>query len=156
MLEMKDKLDALQFKTGDCYMIMDLGAGTADMVCHEIIGPFEVREMISSFGGPWGSSYIDDDIIEIFDNIFGKDKMKQFRENTPKLYWELLDNIEKSKQRFFLNKKAAGTHQIETPRGFDQFMKDNISDNLEELVSNFEYLGESGLVFISLYYYLPK
>ncbi|ETO01571.1 hypothetical protein RFI_35869 [Reticulomyxa filosa] len=112
--------------------------------------------MISSFGGPWGSSYIDNDIIEIFDNIFGKDKMKQFREKIPKRYWELLDNIEKSKQRFFLNKKTTGTYRIETPYEFDQFMKDNIPSNLEELVSNFECLGESGLVFSSLYYYLPK
>ncbi|ETO02558.1 hypothetical protein RFI_34860, partial [Reticulomyxa filosa] len=106
---------------------------TADMVCHEIIGPFEVREMVASFGGPWGSSYIDNDIIAIFDNIFGKDKMKQFRENMPKRYWELLDNIEKSKQRFFLNKKTTGIHRIEVPYDFDQFMKDNISNNLEEL-----------------------
>ncbi|ETO03328.1 hypothetical protein RFI_34082 [Reticulomyxa filosa] len=152
MLEMKDKLDTVQFKTGDCYMMMDLGAGTADMVCHEITGPFEVKEMVASFGGPWGSYYINKDIEAIFDKIFtiksnkksDEKKMKEFQATHPIHYLQLLENIEKSKQRFFNNKKTTGVYRIEIPYEFDQFMQDNIPSNLEELVSNFKYLEESG------------
>ncbi|ETO18965.1 hypothetical protein RFI_18273, partial [Reticulomyxa filosa] len=129
--------NTVQFKTGDCYVMMDLGAGTADIVCHEIIGPFEVREMISSFGGPWGSSYIDKDVEIIFDEIFqtksGEKKMKEFQAVYSTHYLKLLENIENGKQRFFNNKKIIGTHRIEVPYEFDQFMRDNISKNLEEL-----------------------
>ncbi|ETO05150.1 hypothetical protein RFI_32245, partial [Reticulomyxa filosa] len=142
----------VQFKTGDCYMMMDLGAGTADMVCHEITGPFEVKEMVASFGGPWGSYYINKDIEAIFDKIFtiksnkksDEKKMKEFQATHPIHYLQLLENIEKSKQRFFNNKKTTGVYRIEIPYEFDQFMQDNIPSNLEELVSNFKYLEESG------------
>ncbi|ETO20106.1 hypothetical protein RFI_17108 [Reticulomyxa filosa] len=142
MLEMKDNLNTTQFKTGDCYMMMDLGAGTADMVCHEIIGPFEVREMIASF-------------IVIFQHIFGEQRMHDFRAMHPKFYLRLLENIENSKHRFFSNKKTTGVHRIEIPYEFDQYMQEKIGGNLEEVVSNFEYLGESGFVlFIYIYVYM--
>ncbi|ETO32479.1 hypothetical protein RFI_04638, partial [Reticulomyxa filosa] len=153
MFEMQDNKSGVEFKTGDCYMMMDLGAGTADMVCHEIIGPFEVREMIASFGGPWGSSYIDKDVEVIFETIFGQRNMKEFQVTHPKHYVKLLENIEKSKQRFFGNKKITGVSRIEIPYEFDQFMKDHIANDLEELVSNFEYLEESGFIYFFIYYF---
>ncbi|ETO20108.1 hypothetical protein RFI_17110 [Reticulomyxa filosa] len=146
MLAMQDNRSGIQFKTGDCYMMMDLGAGTADMVCHEITAPFQVREMIASFGGPWGGSYIDHNIETIFKQIFGEERMKKFQMICPKHYFQLLDNIEKSKQRFFVNKKTTGVHRIEIPYEFDQFMQENIIGELEELVAKFKYLEESGFV----------
>ncbi|ETO15887.1 hypothetical protein RFI_21477 [Reticulomyxa filosa] len=144
MLEMKDNPNQIQFKTGDCYMMMDLGAGTADMVCHEITGPFEVREMIASFGGPWGGSYVNDDILKIIRDIFGEEHVNAFQSTHPKQYLQLLDNIESSKQRFFKIQKKTGTHRIEIPFEFDEFMRKKLIDDLEKLVSNFRYLDESG------------
>ncbi|ETO13059.1 hypothetical protein RFI_24316, partial [Reticulomyxa filosa] len=150
ILEMKEKQHDVQFNTGDCYMMMDLGAGTADTVCHEIIGPFEVREMIASFGGPWGSSCIDRDVETVFRQMVGKDVMDLFQTTYPKAYLQLLDNIEHSKQRFFLNENINGNHRIEIPREFDKFMREKISDTLQELVSNFKYQGISKLMFLYL------
>ncbi|ETO07381.1 hypothetical protein RFI_30012, partial [Reticulomyxa filosa] len=144
MLAMRDNQSGIQFKTGDCYMMMDLGAGTADMVCHEITGPFQVREMIASFGGPWGGSYIDHDVETIFKQIFGEEAMKKFQKTFPKDYLKLLADIEDSKQRFFKIQKKNGVHRIPIPYEFDQFMQKNIIGELEELVAKFEYLGESG------------
>ncbi|ETO00255.1 hypothetical protein RFI_37192 [Reticulomyxa filosa] len=132
--------------------MMDLGAGTADMVCHEITGPFEVREMIASFGGPWGSSYIDQDIEIIFGEIFGEERIKEFQVTFPKGYLEILRAIEDSKQRFFKIEKKTGVHRIQIPFEFDQFMKKKIDDDLEDLVATFEYLGESGFA-IYLYFF---
>ncbi|ETO01604.1 hypothetical protein RFI_35834, partial [Reticulomyxa filosa] len=132
MLEMKDNPNQVQFQTGDCYMMMDLGAGTADMVCHEITGPFEVREMIASFGGPWGSSYINQDILTIFGQIFGEQRMKEFQVTSPEYYLKLLEAIEESKQRFFKVGKKTGIHRTQIPFEFDQFMEERI-DDLEEL-----------------------
>ncbi|ETO01721.1 hypothetical protein RFI_35718 [Reticulomyxa filosa] len=153
MLEMKENPNIVQFKTGDCYIMMDLGAGTADMVCHEIIGPFEVREIISSFGGPWGSSYIDKDIEIIFDEIFqtksGEKKMMEFQATHPTHYLKLLENIENGKQRFFNNKKIIGTHRIEIPYEFNQFMQDNISSNLEELFKNYRHSYDGADLLLS-------
>ncbi|ETO07554.1 hypothetical protein RFI_29838, partial [Reticulomyxa filosa] len=40
--------------------------------------------------------------------------------------------------------KKTGVHRIQIPFEFDQFMKKEIDDDLEELVAMFEYLEESG------------
>ncbi|ETO24769.1 heat shock 70 kDa protein 12B, partial [Reticulomyxa filosa] len=159
MLEMKDKPNEMRFKAGDCYLMMDLGAGTADMVCHEIIGPFEVREMIASFGGPWGSGYIDKDVVTIFQHLFGEKNMREFQATRPHDYLHLLRNIENSKQRFFkMQKKTTGLHRIEIPYQFGQFMQQKFTENLEESVAKCQFLGEYGrgdnvhLFFLSSYF----
>ncbi|ETO08400.1 hypothetical protein RFI_28987 [Reticulomyxa filosa] len=124
MLEMKENPNIVQFETGDCHIMMDLGAGTADIVYIEII------------------------FDEIFQTKSGEKKMRKFQATHPTHYLKLLENIENGKQRFFNNKKTTGTHKIEIPYEFSQFMQENISGNLEKLVSNFKYLGEFGSVFI--------
>ncbi|ETO12041.1 hypothetical protein RFI_25337 [Reticulomyxa filosa] len=153
MLAMRDNQSEIQFQTGDCYMMMDLGAGTADMVCHEITGPFQVREMIASFGGPWGGSYVDRDIEALFKQIFGEERMKKFQVIHPKQYFQLLANIEKSKQRFFSNKKTTGAHRIEIPFEFNEFMQENFDGDLEDVISKLEYLGEKGFVSNTIFFF---
>ncbi|ETO16821.1 hypothetical protein RFI_20518 [Reticulomyxa filosa] len=132
LFEMQDNHDKIQFKKGDCYMLMDLGAG---------LPTWCVMKSLTDL-----NSYIDNDLQKIFDSIFGREEMQKFRQQDPKQYVQLLENIEKSKQRFFINKRTEGVHRIEISFEFDQFMQQNITDDLEKRVSNFEYLGESGLV----------
>ncbi len=38
-------------KKGDRYMVLDLGGGTCDIVCHHMIGEYEVEEIRSPSGG---------------------------------------------------------------------------------------------------------
>ncbi|ETO03444.1 hypothetical protein RFI_33963, partial [Reticulomyxa filosa] len=152
MLEMENNPNKVQFQKGDCYMMMDLGAGTADMVCHEITGPFEVKEMIASFGGPWGSSYIDQDVLKIFDEFFGKDDMQKFRKEYRSAYLDLLFNIEKSKCRFFQNEEIDGTNNIQIPSEFYNFTKNKIKE-LKVSISNCKYQNESGFDSVNIFIY---
>ncbi len=57
--------DARQLAKGDRYFVLDLGGGTADIACHQIIDKFKVKEAIPPSGGPWGSSYIDEAFVDM-------------------------------------------------------------------------------------------
>ncbi len=39
-------------KTGDKYMVLDLGGGTADIAIHEVVGEAKVKEIAPPSGGP--------------------------------------------------------------------------------------------------------
>ncbi|ETO24491.1 hypothetical protein RFI_12667, partial [Reticulomyxa filosa] len=150
MLEVYNNATGLQFNIGDCYLMLDLGAGTADMVCHEVTGPFQVKEIVSPFGGPWGSSAIDSDVITLFQCLFGEGNMKQFQNLYPQCYLQF-------KQRFskIQKKKDIAIHRIEIPFEFDEFMQSKFTNNLQELVADFEYLGQSGYEYDQEYLSIP-
>eukprot|EP00490_Sorites_sp_Unknown_P029356 CAMPEP_0114697200 /NCGR_PEP_ID=MMETSP0191-20121206/73496_1 /TAXON_ID=126664 /ORGANISM="Sorites sp." /LENGTH=294 /DNA_ID=CAMNT_0001995957 /DNA_START=2200 /DNA_END=3081 /DNA_ORIENTATION=- len=85
------------FKRGDKYILVDLGGGTADIACHEIIGKYIVRSIRMASGGPWGSGYIDEAFIDLLRDIFGSDIIDEL-ERDPVAYNDLMDNFRKSKQ----------------------------------------------------------
>ncbi|ETO04288.1 hypothetical protein RFI_33108, partial [Reticulomyxa filosa] len=115
----------VQFQKGDCYMMIDLGAWTADMVYHEITGSFEVMEMIASFRRPWGSSYIDQDILKIFDEFFERNIILEID----------------------------GTNNIQIPSEFYNFTKNKIKE-LKVSISNCKYHNESGFDSVNIYIFL--
>ena len=47
------------FREGDQYMLLDLGGGTADIVCHEVVQNFKVKEIIGPKGGDFGGKQIE-------------------------------------------------------------------------------------------------
>ncbi len=47
----ESKKDDLLMKRGARYMILDLGGGTGDIVCHHMIGENEVEEIRAPTGG---------------------------------------------------------------------------------------------------------
>ena len=40
---------------------------------------YGVKELYHPTGGPWGSCYIDDRYIKLFEDIFSKDWIKEFK-----------------------------------------------------------------------------
>ncbi|ETO02595.1 hypothetical protein RFI_34823, partial [Reticulomyxa filosa] len=97
----KEKEKKTLLQTGDAYMMLDLGGGTADIACHEIKGPFEVKELIAPSGGAWGSYYIDKAFEFMLIEIFSSDHMNEFKAIHPGKFRELMSNFERSKCDFF-------------------------------------------------------
>ncbi|ETO16798.1 hypothetical protein RFI_20542 [Reticulomyxa filosa] len=79
--------------------------------------------------------------------------MKKFQVTYHKQYFQLLENIEKSKKEFFFNKETIGQHRIEMPLEFNQFMEINFDGNLKDVISKLDYLGEKGFIclFVCLF-----
>ncbi|ETO00366.1 hypothetical protein RFI_37081, partial [Reticulomyxa filosa] len=136
--EMKNNQKETEWlQIGECYLQMDIREkSTISITIYEMI-----RE--SAFGGSWKSSSIDDNVKIIFEKLFGKEIMKQFQETQPKGYLKLLENITQSKKQFSSSNRTVRVHYIQIPFELDNFLKANIGDDLEEVVSNVECFGIS-------------
>lgn len=112
-------------------------------------------------GGPWGSTYIDDEFEKLIREIFKKEWIDAFSKDDPSGYAELLDNFRHSKQQFYFNEDYKSdtndndndkSHNINLPFDFLTFLEDRIQndednevDDVEGIISNAEILGKKGL-----------
>ncbi|ETO35406.1 hypothetical protein RFI_01659 [Reticulomyxa filosa] len=145
-------------RTGDAYIMLDLREGTTDIACHEIKGPFEVKELLAPSGGAWGSYYIDKTFEFMLIEIFGSDHMNEFKAIHPGKYRELMSNFERNKCDFFKDeynnsnsnsnnsvskpgKARPKFHSVTLPIEFDIFMQGKYED-IEQVVNDFQFYGK--------------
>ena len=88
------------FQKGDRYLLLDLGGGTADIACHEIVDESHVKEIRSPSGGPWGSAYIDKEFEKLLKIIFKPKWIDRFEKKYPDKYVSLLNSFRFRKQKF--------------------------------------------------------
>eukprot|EP01084_Bolivina_argentea_P087402 157859_1 len=67
------------FKKGDKYILLDVGGGTCDVACHQIIDTFKIVEVLHPSGGKWGASYIDQRFIELLGELFSEKLLNIFQ-----------------------------------------------------------------------------
>ncbi|ETO36913.1 hypothetical protein RFI_00150 [Reticulomyxa filosa] len=140
---------SVSLQQGDRYLLLDLGAGTADMVCHEVVGPFQVKELLTSSGGPWGSSLIDARFQSILFEMFGEGVIKQFSKEKPEVFVTLMREFEKCKRRAFAGKIKKSKFSIAIPFELDDYLGCVCKNDLEELVQNYSFNQQQGYVSIS-------
>ena len=80
------------FKNNDKYIIIDAGGGTVDIIAHQVINNFGAKEIAIATGGPFGSTYIDDEIIKLVYKLFGKHSVIEYQKRCAKDYAELIQN----------------------------------------------------------------
>jgi len=124
------------FRRGTKYILADLGGGTADIACHEILSSFNVREIYKASGGPFGSSYIDRAYIELLCTVIPRKWIEEFKQEEPRHFVALLAYFQNSKRNFWkrraLDAKGAaighddGRHNVELPCEFITFIEDKI------------------------------
>ena len=61
----------VKLKSGDKYILIDIGGGTCDFACHKIENEFAISELFHPSGGDWGSTNIDKKFTYYIDEIFG-------------------------------------------------------------------------------------
>ncbi|ETO04149.1 hypothetical protein RFI_33253 [Reticulomyxa filosa] len=124
-------------KPGDCHMIIDMGGGTVDIVCHEVMSDYQVKELISPSGGAWGSTIIDKEFELILKDMVGEKLLANFRARYPVEYMQLLSNFEASKIAFFKSAKYQKMkleelydkrHNVAVPSEFTDFMEEHLPD----------------------------
>eukprot|EP00485_Elphidium_margaritaceum_P019212 CAMPEP_0202731308 /NCGR_PEP_ID=MMETSP1385-20130828/187081_1 /ASSEMBLY_ACC=CAM_ASM_000861 /TAXON_ID=933848 /ORGANISM="Elphidium margaritaceum" /LENGTH=472 /DNA_ID=CAMNT_0049397601 /DNA_START=121 /DNA_END=1536 /DNA_ORIENTATION=+ len=141
------------FMIGDQYVLLDVGGGTADICCHEIVGEFGVREVLAPSGGPWGSSLIDDEYAQLLQNIFSAAWMQKCRRLLPNVYVECIENFQRAKMFFFRNKRSNKWYNVGLPREFCEFLSEEIEalqddemQEIEDLVQRTKFAGFSSLL----------
>jgi len=88
------------FQKGDRYLLLDLGGGTADIACSEVLDEYHVKQIRSPSGGPWGSSYIDKEFEKLLRLLFRPKWMDSFERKHPDKYVELLNSFRFRKEKF--------------------------------------------------------
>eukprot|EP01083_Nonionella_stella_P317989 1160195_1 len=132
----KKKLQSLQpqisinvpFRKGDKYILLDVGGGTCDVACHEVVGEFAIAEVLHPSGGKWGATYIDEKFTKLLSELFSQDLLDIFQMNALKgrqSYLKLLNYfLNEAKISYYAESddKVATYHDIQMPSNFVTFV----------------------------------
>ncbi|XP_052788705.1 heat shock 70 kDa protein 12A-like [Mya arenaria] len=86
--------------TGTCYMVVDLGGGTADISVHERKADGTLREIHRASGGDWGGTNVDNNFIGLLEEVYGSERMHELKTKFQDDYLELLREFEAKKLAF--------------------------------------------------------
>ena len=67
-----EKNSGSKYLKGKKYILIDAGAGTVDIACHEFINNYSVKELHYPTGGPWGDMYVDVAFEYLFQHLLGQ------------------------------------------------------------------------------------
>ncbi|ETO24413.1 hypothetical protein RFI_12744, partial [Reticulomyxa filosa] len=106
-------------------MVIDMGGGTVDIACHEIVDDYKVKELLAPSGGAWGSTYIDKNLVHFLYQIFGETEMRKFHSTHPDKFAIFENNIESAKINFCATRVYRPQfYGIDVPPTFTDFMLD--------------------------------
>ncbi|XP_063433399.1 heat shock 70 kDa protein 12A-like [Mytilus trossulus] len=92
-------------RTGQKYMIIDLGGGTADITIHERLPEGvdceypSLKELHHAIGDDCGGTQVDNAFMEVLREILGQKLVKLMKKKQPSTYLELLREFETVKRR---------------------------------------------------------
>eukprot|EP00490_Sorites_sp_Unknown_P029548 CAMPEP_0114661592 /NCGR_PEP_ID=MMETSP0191-20121206/22853_1 /TAXON_ID=126664 /ORGANISM="Sorites sp." /LENGTH=108 /DNA_ID=CAMNT_0001894671 /DNA_START=727 /DNA_END=1050 /DNA_ORIENTATION=+ len=66
------------FKEGERYILLDTGGGTVDIAFHEMTKNNKMSEFHHPAGGPYGSTYVDEEFVKLLNKLFGEELMNKF------------------------------------------------------------------------------
>ena len=74
-----DELQVL--KRDDRFMVLDCGGGTVDITVHEVeeTKPLMLSEVREPSGGPWGSTFVDQEFVKFMSKLIGEESWKAFK-----------------------------------------------------------------------------
>eukprot|EP01084_Bolivina_argentea_P058290 106435_1 len=145
----------IELSSGDRYILVDAGGGTVDIVSHEIINDFGVKEIVPARGGAYGSNVIDQEMMKMLHELFDTKNEQEtvinhvniYSRRYPKSYIELVRNMTWSKCQFsHFNDDKILYHSIEIPMDFVSYMEEyaevvkQFDGNMETYLENVESL----------------
>ncbi|KAL3863801.1 hypothetical protein ACJMK2_005533, partial [Sinanodonta woodiana] len=99
-LEKKDSDRIGLFKTKTKYMVLDLGGGTADITCHEVLEDGNLAELHHATGGNYGGENINEAFRQFLIKIFGLNVIKEFQALHLEEYLDFFTIVEQKKRLF--------------------------------------------------------
>jgi molecular chaperone DnaK (HSP70) len=87
-------------RPGSCYMVVDAGGGTVDIIVHSVLPEGGVEEVVKGDGGDCGSTAINAEFWMLLRKRFGDKALVHFKDKKPVALMELLSNFEEVKCRY--------------------------------------------------------
>eukprot|EP01083_Nonionella_stella_P171500 585993_1 len=158
----KKKLKALQPKIsinvplnkGDKYILLDVGGGTCDVACHEVVGEFAIAEVLHPSGGKWGATYIDEKFTKLLSELFSQDLLDIFQMNALKgrqSYLKLLNYfLNEAKISYYAKNddEVSTYHDIQMPSNFVRFVVTQYMIHCEEGSESLDF--QAGLIKLNI------
>ncbi|XP_022802762.1 heat shock 70 kDa protein 12A-like isoform X1 [Stylophora pistillata] len=80
------------------YLVIDIGGGTLDVTAHEILNNGNIKEIHQVTGGPYGGTKVDEEFVCLLESFFGTSQVKNFRDNYPAEWLEMMNEFEMKKR----------------------------------------------------------
>ncbi|XP_052099743.1 heat shock 70 kDa protein 12B-like isoform X4 [Mytilus californianus] len=123
-------------RTGQKYMIIDLGGGTADITIHETLTKSDdkfplLKELHHAIGDDCGGTQVDNAFMEVLGEILGQKLIKLMKKKQPSAYLELLREFETVKRREIANKNNLRIPLVTINELIEELEEDNIDDKIK-------------------------
>ncbi|XP_033742683.1 heat shock 70 kDa protein 12A-like [Pecten maximus] len=125
-------------KSGEKYMILDLGGGTADITVHERQVNDSLKEIHEPTGGPWGGTAVDREFFKFLAQVFGGKVVEKFKRKCMSDYVDFCRDFEMKKRT--IKAETTGKVSLKLPRSFKEIFEENSNTTVHNALSNSEYL----------------
>lgn len=116
-------------KPGVQYMILDCGGGTVDVTVHRINSDSTLKESMAPSGGPWGSTYIDEEFVKVVCEIFPAAAIQSFKQMHPIEWAETMTAFEIQKINLSSADNSKSYH-IRLPYSLDGYLQDQVGQSV--------------------------
>ena len=130
------------FQPREKFLIVDAGGGTIDVFASRVVSVgssssfFTMAEIAPPSGGPWGSTYVDQNFLWFLESLLGKTLYEKFKKSSPGEHLSVRNKFINRKESFTSNDSDRIT--LKVPE-LSQFLNDldDGSPSLKDLVSQF-------------------
>lgn len=150
---LSDKQTTLEGKSQ--YMVVDIGGGTLDVTVHENLDDGFIKESYKVTGGPYGGMKVNYQFQTLLDEMFGDQKLYDYRQHFPSDWLKIIDDFEMKKRT--ARSLEGKDSRIRLPRSFLSYINDSRSKELKQYDSgdvrilNEEYLCLSPTAMMRLF-----
>ena len=107
MMYKDNSIDEKNKQKGQIFMLIDAGGYTVDITINEIVDTKgNLKQLSPPYEGALGSMNINNDIIDMIEQVYGKQFVDEIKENDYETWQSILDSIEKKKLGFTGDKNA--------------------------------------------------
>ena len=124
-------LDEKLKKNGKIFLLIDLGDYTIDITLNEIVKDNRIKILSMPMGESLGSMNINNDLMEIIKNIFGKDVINKAKESQFDEYLQTLKDLDDLKKKY----KKNSTEYYEVYAKFER--KKSFTDKIKHSFKHF-------------------
>ncbi|KAL3879977.1 hypothetical protein ACJMK2_032251 [Sinanodonta woodiana] len=133
---------------GTTYMVLDIGGGTADIVCHQILDDGCLGEVHQASGGPYGGTVVDNEFLTFFRSIFGADIIKKYKDQHLDDYLGLLETFDRKKRHF--DGSSQRDISIRIPFELVELLEEEIDQSIHEYIRQHPKIGQLSLKYGTL------
>jgi len=138
------------------YMVVDIGGGTLDVTVHAIQDDGSIKEIHKVTGGPYGGIKVNQRFESLLDELFGVEKLRNYRRKYPSDWLSLMNEFEAKKRGDRILDSDVMTN-IRLPRSFVSLVSETQSRAMARYGSsqinlkNNEYLALSSAMMKKLF-----